>query len=191
MKHAHVCRCKTYDSIWTYKAGYGRKEKRPAFMRESSRIIAGGICMDKARTKSRWQGPQRSLVQCSRGRSGCIAAGPVGAPGSELAGHHACANFVAKRRTVRVNIRRETPLKSMLTPTRVPIAHSVLAGQVLQIMKARITVTIPSKSSQPAPGIDRSRYAKTNSNTLSIHRYNESASAHPAFTGERSAARTK
>src|SRR5712671_1379494 len=80
---------------------------------------------------------------------------------------HGCASLAAKRRAVRENIKRETPLKSMLTPTSVPIAHSVLHGQVLQIMKARITLTIPSKSSQPAPGIDRRKYDKTNSNTPS------------------------
>src|SRR5258706_1474318 len=80
------------------------------------------------------------------------------------------ANLVAMRRAARESIKREIPLKSMLTPTRVPIAHSVLHGQVLQIRKARITLTIASNRIQPAPVSVRSQYKIMNSRSLSIQR---------------------
>jgi hypothetical protein len=50
-------------------------------------------------------------------------------------------------RAARDNIKREVPLKSMLTPTSSPIAHALLDGHDLQIITARIKVTAPSNRS--------------------------------------------
>lgn len=61
------------------------------------------------------------------------------------------ANFVTRLRAASESIRRVAPLKIILIATSVPITHSVLAGQVLQIIIARIGVTIPSSSSHPQP----------------------------------------
>lgn len=47
------------------------------------------------------------------------------------------------RRTVNEIINRVNPLKSILKPTTVPIAHQLLSGHAHQIMKARISVTAP------------------------------------------------
>jgi hypothetical protein len=51
------------------------------------------------------------------------------------------------------SISRVIPLKSMLIPTSVPMAHSVLAGLVLQIRTLRTRVTMPSNTSHPRPRI--------------------------------------
>jgi hypothetical protein len=50
-------------------------------------------------------------------------------------------------RAARDNIKREVPLKSMLTPTSSPIAHALLDSHDLQIITARIKVTAPSNRS--------------------------------------------
>ena len=49
------------------------------------------------------------------------------------------ATFVTRLRAASESISRVAPLKIMLIPTSVPITHSVLAGQVLQIIMARIS----------------------------------------------------
>ena len=64
--------------------------------------------------------------------------------------------YATTRRTARLSIRRVMPLKNMLIPISVPTTHTALDGQVLQIITARISVTIPSTSSQPLPGASRS-----------------------------------
>jgi hypothetical protein len=78
-------------------------------------------------------------------------------------------------RAARENIKREVPLNSMLIPTRVPIIQGVLIGHVLQIMTARIKVTIPSKTNQPVPGSGRSMKPKINSKIASKNRQIASA----------------
>jgi hypothetical protein len=81
---------------------------------------------------------------------------------SVLAGFH--ANLATTWRAAKARDKRATPLKTMLIPTRVPITHSVLDGQLLQIRIANIKVMIPSNSSQFDPGIGRRRNDKANSN---------------------------
>ena len=54
---------------------------------------------------------------------------------------------------------RDIPLKIRLMPTSVPITHSVLAGHVQKIIKARTRVTTPSNTSQPDPCTGRSSNA--------------------------------
>jgi hypothetical protein len=67
----------------------------------------------------------------------------------------AYARFGTSWRAASDSMSREVPLKSMLMPTSVPMTHSVLDGQVRQIITARISVITPSKSSQPAPASRR------------------------------------
>lgn len=80
------------------------------------------------------------------------------------------ANFATTVRAANDSIKRETPLKSMLIPTSVPITHGVLEGQLLQIRMARIRVMIPSKRSQRDPGMGRSRNDNINSRIASAIR---------------------
>ena len=55
------------------------------------------------------------------------------------------------RRTADAIIKRLMPLKSMATPTSVPIAQALLAGQVLKIMIASRSVMMPLNRSHPDP----------------------------------------
>ena len=48
---------------------------------------------------------------------------------------------------------REMPLKKMLMPTSVPTTQAALDGHVLPIIAASTSVTIPSNSSHPFPGV--------------------------------------
>ena len=59
--------------------------------------------------------------------------------------------YAATRRTADDIIRRLMPLKSMFTPTRVPTAQILLAGQLPMIMNAKSSVTMPLNSSHPDP----------------------------------------
>ncbi len=61
------------------------------------------------------------------------------------------ATLVTTRRAATHSIKRVILLQSLLIPTSVPIIHSVLEGHVLQIITARISVTMPS-SRIPRPG---------------------------------------
>jgi len=66
--------------------------------------------------------------------------------------------------------RNAMPLNSMLIPTSVPMHHPVLDGHVLQIMTAKIRVTIQSNRSHSDPGSGRSVNPKTNSRIASANR---------------------
>ena len=68
------------------------------------------------------------------------------------------------------SISRVVPLKRMLSPTSVPITHSVLDGHVLQTRKPRMSVTIPSSKNQTAPGPERCWKKRIISITPSISR---------------------
>jgi hypothetical protein len=57
------------------------------------------------------------------------------------------ATSLSRRRAASESIKRLIPLNNMLIPTSAPMAQTVLVGQVRQIMKARIRVTMPSKNS--------------------------------------------
>lgn len=48
-------------------------------------------------------------------------------------------------------MRRDIPVKTMLIPTRVPMAHAELSGQVFQIIMARMRVTMALIQSQMVP----------------------------------------
>jgi hypothetical protein len=60
-------------------------------------------------------------------------------------------DYAATRRTADDIISRLMPLKSMFTPTRVPTAQILLAGQLPMIMNAKSSVTMPLNSSHPDP----------------------------------------
>ena len=88
---------------------------------------------------------------------------------------HPCPQFcyaavVVMRRTVLVIIARVMPLKSMLTPTITPTAHTLLFGQFAQIKNAKIIVMMPSTRIQPAPLSLRSWYDNANSRIASTKR---------------------
>src|SRR4029078_9995642 len=68
-------------------------------------------------------------------------------------------------RTLYESIKRVMPLEHMLTPTCRATAHTPLDGQLLQIMIARISVTIPSKRSHPAPDSLRNWYDNASTRT--------------------------
>jgi len=76
-------------------------------------------------------------------------------------------SYATIRRTAAESISLVVPLKIMLTPTSVPIAHTELTGQALPIITASSSVTMPSSSNQPLPGSGRSRNDSTNSSAPS------------------------
>src|SRR5262245_36043748 len=84
--------------------------------------------------------------------------------------HHAAIRPVI-RRTPDDMIKRLMPLKNMLTPTSVPIVHSLLFGQLPQMMNAKSSLMIPSNTSHPDPLSKRSMYDSANSRIASTKRY--------------------
>src|SRR5262249_38958003 len=74
------------------------------------------------------------------------------------------------RRTAIESISRVIPLNSILMPTSVPTTHAALDGQVLQIITARTSVTMPSNNNHPLPDNGRSWNDRTDSSTPSIKR---------------------
>ena len=60
-------------------------------------------------------------------------------------------DYAVIRRTADAIIKRLMPLKSMATPTSVPTAQALLAGQVLMIMNASSSVMMPLNRSHPDP----------------------------------------
>ena len=70
--------------------------------------------------------------------------------------HFAYASLVVTaRRAASEIIKRDTPLKKMLMPTSVPMAHSVLDGQVAQSIPPRTIVITPLSRNQDAPFVVR------------------------------------
>jgi hypothetical protein len=90
------------------------------------------------------QSNRAGLSQPDERRSWLVASDPLTRMSFE-----AYANLLVTLCAARESIRREVPLNSILTPTSMPRAHSLLDGHVLQTRTAKMKVTIPSKSNQP------------------------------------------
>jgi len=66
--------------------------------------------------------------------------------------------------------RRPTPLKIKLTPSSVPMTHSLLDGHVDQIAAARKSMTTPLNTSQAEAPSRRKCHARTNSRIACMER---------------------
>lgn len=84
----------------------------------------------------------------------------------------AAVGLVTYARTRRTAMdKRAIPLENRATPTDTPTAQPVLAGEAAAIIVRIATVSMPSNSSQPVPGSDRSLNAMAASRSPFAARY--------------------
>jgi hypothetical protein len=117
----------------------GACEKCPQAPPGSAEVFSGDCRRDGIRGEIGHSGWGEAVTRCG------------GALSPHLDARPAYGYTVVIRRTADAIIKRLTPLKSMLTPTSVPIAQASLAGHVPQIIRASSSVTMPSNKSHPDP----------------------------------------